>query len=438
MNMHRRDLGATVARHRRVILLWTAVLPLAVIPFDWYYAGRVDLRLVVLRLLWSASFLAASVLTRRYGSAVAGLVDFGISLSSSLFVVYFVLLTGGARGPFLAWCLVLPLAISLLVRGQIRDVVVSALVCNAAMLYFVREARLDARTVAAWGSSAVIAAFLAVFGSILSSRVSGTLINLRTFRQRSARQRGEREHARVEHRRLELVSQLAAGVAHEVNNPLAIIKSNLSLLRSELRALSSLPVRDDVLESIHEAMTGTERIRLIVRGLASFSQHGLHVSEQCAVPGLVEDVVELSRHEIQVPIHTEIAPHLPPIHVVRPEVVRVFRSLIRNAAEAIEDAAPGPSPLITLRASADALGVRIDVEDTGPGLSASTLPRLFEPFFTTKAVGKGSGMALAVSRELLQRSGSSIAASNRPGGGACFTVRFAPPAGTELPLQLLG
>jgi C4-dicarboxylate-specific signal transduction histidine kinase len=232
----------------------------------------------------------------------------------------------------------------------------------------------------------------------------------------------------MEARRLALVGQLAAGVAHQVNNPLAVVKANLGFARNELKSRLQEPWCVVVLEALGEAGDGVERIRLLVRDLADLApQSGKVVAaEECAPRELVADAVHMVRARTSVEIVTETQDQLRSVRVVRPNFVQVLRSLLHNAVDAVEALPVGRPRRVLIRASGNPLGVQFDVEDTGAGFSEHVRARLFEPFFSTKPIGSGTGLNLAKSREQVIRSGGSIYAENLPDGGARFVVRLPP------------
>jgi signal transduction histidine kinase len=432
----RKDLGAAEARHRQGLFRSIAVVLFGLVPAEVYIVGRVDFRLVLAHFALSALFVVAASLTRRKGSSIANGIDLTLSTSSSVFLVTVVVLTGGAHSPFLPWCLVMPVAVTIFARRQTWGSVLSSLICCVSTMYLVWSGHADGRALAAWGFMVFVTAFVAVSSSLLQARVLNTVESLGTHRRKLRHRREQSDRQRLEARRLALVGQLAAGVAHEVNNPLAVVKANLGFARSEIESRLHEPWCGVVLESLGEAAEGVERIRLLVRDLADLSPHSrlATAAEECEPQELVADAVDLVRGGTSVPINIEIADNLPSVRVVRHHLVQVLRSLLHNAVDAVEGLPVGSPRRVTIRASGGPLGVRFEVEDSGTGFSETVLTRLFEPFFTTKPIGAGKGLNLAKSREHVTRSGGSISAENLPEGGARLTVRLpaAPaPAGEQ-------
>jgi len=225
--------------------------------------------------------------------------------------------------------------------------------------------------------------------------------------------------------RLATVGQLAAGVAHEVGNPLGAITGYAELARSKHGDRGG-PL-DDYLSRI---ATEAARIDAIVRGLLDFARpSGFELAPVALGPAL-EAAARLARMQgrcREVAVALALAPDLPAVLADERRLVQVLLNLLLNAGDAmggrgavrvtgaLEGAAPGQ--------------VVVTVDDAGPGIPADHLPRVFDPFFTTKQPGEGTGLGLAVCHGIMESFGGSIEADAAPGGGARLRLRLraAPP-----------
>jgi signal transduction histidine kinase len=424
MKLPPKHLGAAEARHRQSLFISIAGLYLILLPVEAYIVGRFDLRLVLTHLTMSLAFVVASILTRRHGSIVANVLDLTLSIASSGFMVLVVVLTGGSRSPFLPWCLVMPVAVALVARRQIRDSALSSLICGLSTIFFVWAGHADHRNLVAWTFLVFTTSFVSVSSSLLQVRVLNTVARLGHTQDKRNRRRAQSECQRMEARRFALIGQLAAGIAHEVNNPLAVVKANLGFARNELESRSQEAWCSTVVDSLGDAAGGVERIRLLVRELADLSPPRTAATEECKPEDLIADAVETISLPASVTITSHAMPGIPQVRGVRQKLVEILRSLLHNGVDAVELLPIGVPRRVVIRASSDAFGVRFDVEDTGAGFSDSVLLRLFDPFFTTKPIGSGRGLNLAKAREHVVGAGGSISAENLPKGGARLIVRL--------------
>ncbi len=224
--------------------------------------------------------------------------------------------------------------------------------------------------------------------------------------------------------RVAAVGELAAGVAHEVNNPLAYISANISFAMEQLSAPGGLTPADlsDVLAALVDAKEGASRIALITRDLKVFSRGDVTRREAVDLRRTIESCISMAWNEIR---HRALLVkdfgETPPIEANEGRLAQVFLNLLLNAAQAIpEGNASGHEIRVVTRTSGD--NVTVEISDTGAGIPPEHLGRLFEPFFTTKPIGVGTGLGLSVCHGIVKSLGGTIEAKSVQGKGATFLV----------------
>lgn len=237
--------------------------------------------------------------------------------------------------------------------------------------------------------------------------------------------------------RLATLGILSAGVAHEINNPIAYVSGNIRNLEtfwpSIQEVLVSHPDYEDegqlgficseVPKMCEEMQKGMERIARIVDGLKTYARREPTESHAFDVNLCIENALELctNRLKYNVTIECHMDRDIPNIEGNDQELEQVFINLFVNAADAIEENTSGELRIKTYH---EADWVCVAVEDSGPGLEQDTLDKLFTPFYTTKPPGKGTGLGLAITQSIVENHGGTIKASNRDAGGARFLLQF--------------
>ena len=240
----------------------------------------------------------------------------------------------------------------------------------------------------------------------------------------------------TEHRRLQAqverserlagLGTLAAGVAHEINNPLAYVVGNLDYLVRELKAGEATAA--DLTEAAVQAREGAARVRDVVRGLQVFSRPGSRQRKPTSVGDELAAALRLADHEIRhrARLETRIE-SVPAVAATDHELCQVFLNVLLNAAQAMPEGRAAENR-IAVSAGADASGwARVEVRDTGSGIPPHVLPRIFEPFFTTKAPGSGTGLGLAIAHGIVTGAGGRIEVESKVGEGTLVRV-WLPPA----------
>jgi len=222
--------------------------------------------------------------------------------------------------------------------------------------------------------------------------------------------------------RMASIGTLAAGVAHEVNNPLAYVLSNLEYVREHV-TLDDLP-RGELAALLDEALHGAERVRNIVRDLKTFSRSDDGAPQPVDINKVLELSVAMAANEIKhrarlIRDYREV----PKVQGNASRIGQVLLNLVINAAQAIP---VGAADANVIRVSTRLIGrsVEVTVSDTGPGIPAALHQRIFEPFFTTKPTGVGTGLGLSICHNLITAMGGEISVESEPGRGATFRVLF--------------
>jgi PAS domain S-box-containing protein len=267
---------------------------------------------------------------------------------------------------------------------------------------------------------------------------SGRQLAVAAMRDVSDRQRA------AEALRLAGIGTLAAGVAHEINNPLATVVGNLALVRERLTAIRELGGRteltrfvDEWLEPIVDAETGARRVRDVVAELRVFAraEAGRGPAD---VARAMRSALSLAQSEIQhrARLVTRIG-DVPPIDGSEGRLAQAFANVLVNAARAIPEGASQENEIRVEVRSRDG-EVIAEVSDTGVGMSQEVRARIFEPFFTTRDIGEGSGLGLAVTHAIVNAMRGRIDVDSAPGAGSRFRITLPVAKGVPAPPSLLG
>jgi len=230
------------------------------------------------------------------------------------------------------------------------------------------------------------------------------------------------------------LGELSAGVAHEINNPLAIILTERQILLDLADQTQHLDpeFKKELKDSLNQMDAQINRCKRITHNLLRFSRRTRSVIEKVDLNAFLEEVVELMEREAQstgVKFLSDLDKTLKPVLSDPSQLQQVFLNLITNAIDA-HDGKPYGTIRITTRADDEHQQVRIVFADTGSGIPKEILHRIFDPFFTTKAVGKGTGLGLSICYTIMQRLGGSISVKSELGEGTEFslTIPYRPPS----------
>lgn len=227
---------------------------------------------------------------------------------------------------------------------------------------------------------------------------------------------GEMQARVAQSERLASVGMLAAGVAHEINNPLGAILSLTQL------TLEDVPEGDPNRENLEEVVRQSERCRGIVRGLLDFSRQSEVRTDLVDLNGIIEETLQMVSKQamfFNVSIVKNLAPRLPPVVASRSQFHQVFMNIIMNAVQAMDE--KGALTLSTCY-NAEKDSVEVSISDTGRGIPPDQIDRIFDPFFTTKESGHGTGLGLSISYGIITAHHGTIRVESKLGQGTTFTI----------------
>ncbi len=256
----------------------------------------------------------------------------------------------------------------------------------------------------------VVAVFLAAY------RVTDVLIG----RMKESEERREMALRQVEHsQKLSSIGRLAAGVAHEINNPLAIINEKAGLMKDIMDREADFPAKTKLDAQVESILRAVERCRGITHRMLGFARRMDVSIEDLDVGEIIKETAGFLSNEAmhrKVDVRLEIDPELPRINSDRSQLQQVFLNLFNNALAAVAD---GGRIVAMAREVGD--NVEILVRDNGCGMSDETLKHIFEPFFTTKK-GKGTGLGLSITYGIIKRLGGDIAVESEQGVGTTLII----------------
>ncbi len=256
--------------------------------------------------------------------------------------------------------------------------------------------------------------------------------------------------------KLATVGQLAAGIAHEINNPIGYVGSNINTLKSYIAKVvplistskvlieEEIPVENseiasklkdlreqlgddsleylltDLADIVDECAVGISRVKSIVGDMKAVAHSGDDERDWIDIHGAIDVALNIANNEIKykASVKKEFA-ELPKLYCSSSQMNQIFLNLFVNAAQAIE--ARG---VITVRTRENSGNVEIDIEDNGSGIEANKLSKIFETFYTSKPAGKGTGLGLPIVKDIITRHGGEINVHSHLGEGTCFTVRL--------------
>ena len=233
----------------------------------------------------------------------------------------------------------------------------------------------------------------------------------------------------IQSEKMSAIGQLIAGVAHDLNNPLASVVGFSDFLAE----VGDIPPQ--FAEPLQVIRQEAERAATIVKNLLSFARSQEGERKLQPIGPIIESTLALLRNQLmanKVEATLEVEPGLPDVEVDGNQIKQVFVNLINNANQAIASDAPSGRIWVAAKPQRAGAGVAVSITDSGPGMAEEIAAHVFEPFFTTKGEGEGTGLGLSICQGILKEHGGRITLDTKPGGGATFTVEL--PGGAQAPL----
>ena len=263
-----------------------------------------------------------------------------------------------------------------------------------------------------------------IFTVLLTNRITHDLRAqrrrlIRANRRARAMSEQLRRHqqAMIQHEKMVAMGQMAAGVTHEITNPLASIDSLLQLAERRPDRLANG-------DTVHTLRDQVARINQIIQQMKTFAHPEDAQFQTLPLNEVVEQGIGMVRFDRRLK-HVEVArsfdPNAGAVAMLPQALEQVLVNLIINALDAMQDVGKA---ILSIRTHRHQGWVTIEIADTGHGIDPRHMPRLFEPFFTTKPVGKGTGLGLSISYSLMQKMGGSMSVRSEPGKGTMFTLRL--------------
>jgi two-component system NtrC family sensor kinase len=290
-----------------------------------------------------------------------------------------------------------------------------------------------------------------VRGSVVTVHETTEFLRMNENLQKTSAELQQAQAQAFQQEKMASIGQLAAGVAHEINNPMGFISSNLTTMGKYMQKLGAFEtilietlqkrgdretvelldnvrremkidfILKDLQTLLEESRDGAERVRCIVRDLKSFSHEDETQCKPFSINDCLDSTLNMARNEIKYVAEVErnYDPELPLLNCYPQKLNQVFMNLLVNAAHAIEG--HGTIRVSTFSEWGDII---VSISDTGRGIAPENLNHIFEPFFTTKEVGKGTGLGLSISYDIIKNHGGEITVESEVGSGTTFTIRL--------------
>ena len=409
---------------QRTLLLFAGIV-VALYALDFVILGRLSPETLALRVTWAGVLSAAAVLMERVGPTPGRTLSGLYGIVAAAAYLGILLYTGGHSSPYFYFFPCLPLVTAMVSNRYLEASITCGVGTALSGGWLIYGAGGAWHVAAVWGLVVVCLMFFGMYGGaqFQKARSAEAEVQLERSRRETLEKLAVSERQRAQSEKLATIGRLAASVAHELNNPIAYVRSNLGFLEREVLRSSS-ESGEELREAFQDLTSGVERIRQIISDLQGFSRmDGALEPTECSLAEVVKDAARLAsvRLKAVARLQVEVPEQLPGVFAVRRRLAQVILNLLVNAGDALEEHRAGKGE-VRVVGQVDGSTVTLLVEDNGPGFPPEVLPRLFEAFFTTKAPEKGTGLGLALSREFVEQFGGTLSAENRAEGGARLRI----------------
>jgi two-component system NtrC family sensor kinase len=238
------------------------------------------------------------------------------------------------------------------------------------------------------------------------------------------RKKAAADEISIQSAKMAALGKMAAGIAHEINNPLAVISEQAGWMKDLLKTedLAKVENFQEFAEAVRKIEQHMNRAKTVTHRLLGFARRMEPVSEKVHINRVLDETIDFLENEARyrnIDIQTNYASDLPAITSDSTQLQQVFLNILNNAIDAI-----GKDGEILIRTSfiAKNNAVAIELSDNGPGIPKEALNKIFDPFFTTKEVGKGTGLGLSISYSIVEKLGGRIMVASQEGEGTTFTI----------------
>jgi two-component system, NtrC family, sensor kinase len=417
------EVGRLALRRRMVATVVIAVV--AFFPLDLIAHSEQTWSLTAARALLLGTYVPVWWLMPRVSEAVGTRLLGLLVILTSPAIALLCVGTGYRDSPAFSFVWSWPLFAGLMFLEQPRLALFSggpSMLSGAAVLALDPRLTRKPEVIAYYAMVTAISTMVAAVATSLYHRVHLRELRIREERTEALRRLADAERERDRLERLAAIGGLAGGVAHEVNNPLGYVKSNLDWMARQLGDGALLQDPAEVRSVLDESLQGVTRIERIIAGLGALAVETPDEPSDVAVPEAIRVALSMVAEPLRgARIEVDAPPSLPRARASPGRLAEVLQQLLLNAADALQDRPPEQR---WLRVSARAAGDRMELEvlDGGPGLPLHVLRRLFQPFITTKSSVAHVGLGLPIAFEQVRRQGGTLEGGNSPGAGACFRV----------------